>query len=242
MATMSDLNATAADPHGEPRERIAAQLASRIQRRWRAEVLAIGVHGSLAHGDDRNGSDIDLIVVTYRAGTGPTPALRRIDGHIVDLGVIAQHDLLAQARTLTTRWPLVADRYLHLRPLVDETNWLAGLRDAHLGRLAEATPREFSGLAMQAWCDSWSLLQRAIRCGQWHDEDGALLLLSEARTATAITEGLLSRTYFRSTVEATRRAAVVGLDLVELRDRLDQQAAELAKRGRSVDSSVDDLF
>ena len=34
-----------------------------------------------------------------------------------------------------------------VRPLDDDANWLAGLRDAHLTRLAEATPREFSALA-----------------------------------------------------------------------------------------------
>lgn len=239
---MTTLSETAADPYGEPRGRLAAQLAARIQRRWRAEVLAIGVRGSLAHEDDRDGTDVELIVVTYRPGTGPIPALQRIDGHIVDLAVSAQHDLLAQARTLTVRWPLLADRYLHVRPLYDEVGWLAGLRDAHLARLAEATSREFNGLARQAWCGSWSLFQRAIRSGQWHDEDGALLLVAEARTAAAVTEGLLGRTYFRSTADAIRRAAVADLDLVELRARLDQHAAELAKRGGPVDGTIEDLL
>lgn len=242
MATASDLSASVIDPYGDPRGRLAAELARRVQRRWRAEVLAIGVHGSLAHDDERDGTDIDVIVVTYRSGTGPRPTLRRVDGHIVDLGVMAQHDLLAQAKTLTTRWPLVADRYLHTRPLVDETGWHSALRDTHLGRLAEATPREFTTLAREAWCDAWSLLARAIQSGQWHDEDGALLLLAEARIGAAITEGLLTRTYFRSTADASHRAGVAGLDLVELRDRLNQQAAELAKRGRPVDGTFDDLW
>jgi predicted nucleotidyltransferase len=239
VATLSE---TVADPYGDPRGHLAAEVARRVQRRWRAEVLAIGVHGSLAHGDDRDGTDIDVIVVTYRPGTGPTSTLRRIDGHVVDLGVLSQAELLTQARALTTRWPLVADRYLHVRPLVDETNWLAGLRDAHLGRLAEATPREFTALARQAWCDAWSLMAKAIQYGQWHDQDSALLLLAEARAATAVTDGLLTRTYYRSSADAARRAGVAGLDLVELRDRLELQAAELAKRGRPVDGSLDDLL
>jgi predicted nucleotidyltransferase len=239
---VSDLSAGAADPFGDPRGRLAAELAQKVRRRWRAEVLAIGVHGALAHDDDRDGADIDVIVVTYRPNTGPRPTLRRVEGHVIDLGVIAQHDLLGQARTLTTRWPLVADRYLHTRPLIDESGWLAALRDTHLGRLADASPREFIALAREAWCDAWSLLERAVNYGQWHNEDGALLLLSEARTATAVTEGLLTRTYFRSSAEAAQRAQVAGLDLIELRERLNQQAAELAKRGRPVDGALDDLL
>ncbi|GAA3384337.1 nucleotidyltransferase domain-containing protein [Cryptosporangium minutisporangium] len=218
------------------RDHLAADLARRIRRRWRAEVAAIGGTGALAHDDDRDGTAVSLVVVTYRPGGGPRSTRRRLGGQLVDLTVAAQQDLLARARTLTTDWPLQADRYLHVRPLDDDGNWLAGLRDAHLARLAEATPREFSALAREAWCAAWELLTDAVHAGQWHDEDGALLLLAEARIATAITEGLLARTYFRGRADAARRTGVAGLDLVELRDRLEQQATELSRRGCPTDA------
>jgi hypothetical protein len=245
--TRADRDAAADPSHpsdrfGDRRRTIAQEVGEQVRRRFAADVLAIGVHGSLAHDDDRDGGDVDVIVVTYRDGAGPRPTLRRIDGHVVDLGVVAGPAYLANARTLTTRWPLVADRYLNTRPLLDDTGWHASLRDTHLGRLAEASPREFTALAREAWCDAYSLLERAVQYGQWHDSDGALLLLSEARTAAAVTEGLLTRTYFRGSADATRRTNVAGMDIVDLRDRLSQQAAELTKRGRPVDGTVTDLF
>jgi len=215
---------------------LAADLARRIRRRWRADVAAIGVTGALAHDDDRHGTDVELLVATYRPGAGPAPARRRLGDHVVSLTVASQPELLTRARTLTTHWPLEAGRHLHVRPLDDDGAWLAQLRDAHLGRLAQATPREFSALARESWCAAWSLLTDAAQSGQWHDEDGALLLLAEARIATAVTDGLLTRTYFRGPADAARRSGVVGLDLVQLRARLGDQAAELAKRGRPVDA------
>src|SRR4029453_17245665 len=94
-----------------PRGYLATRLRDVIQRRWSAEVRAIGVHGSLAHGDDTDGSDINLVVVTYRPGAGPRPTLRRVDGILVDLTVVTAEEGLRRARELTPRWPLVAHRY-----------------------------------------------------------------------------------------------------------------------------------
>jgi predicted nucleotidyltransferase len=70
-----------------PRGYLAARLRDVIQARWSADVRAIGVHGSLAHGDDTDGSDVNLLVVTYR-NAGPRPAQRRVDGILVDLSVV----------------------------------------------------------------------------------------------------------------------------------------------------------
>src|SRR5687767_7937819 len=95
-----------------PRLVVAEQVADAVRRRYATEVQAIGVHGSLAHGDDTDSSDIDLVVVTRWPRTGPRPATRRIDGIIVELGVIGAEEYLGHARTLTTTWPLAADQYL----------------------------------------------------------------------------------------------------------------------------------
>ena len=119
-----------------PRGYLAVRLRDVIQRRWSADVRAIGVHGSLAHGDDTDGSDVNLVVVSYRPNAGPRPALRRVDGILVDLTVITADEGLRRARELTPRWPLVADRYLTTRALFDPHGWFGTQRDAHLGRLA----------------------------------------------------------------------------------------------------------
>jgi hypothetical protein len=222
--------------------RIAEEIADQVCRRWPAEIMAVGAHGALAHRDDRGGTDVDIVVVTYRPDQGPTPTSRKIDGLIVDLGVISADQYLLHARTLSTRWPLAADQYLHTKVLYDESRWHERLRDTHLARLAEASVREFTALAREAWCTATSLHERAVKCTEWYDTDGALLLLGEARTAAAVTQGLLTRTYFRGSADATHQTGLAGADMVEVRERLRQQATELAKRGRPVDGEISDLF
>jgi predicted nucleotidyltransferase len=224
------------------RGRLATRLGDVIQHRWSADVQAIGVHGSLAHGDDNDSSDVNLLVVTYRAGAGPRPALRRVDGILVDLDVVTGDEGLRRARQLTPRWPLDADRYVTTRALHDPRGWFGTLRNTHLGRLAEARPPEFSALARHNWEVASAAHARAVRLAGWYETDAALILIAEARVHAALVAGFLTRTYFRNTADAVRRTGLAGADMQELAAVLKQQAEELTARGRPVDGAVALLF
>lgn len=223
-----------------PPWRVAEEVADAVQRRWSAGVVAIGVHGALAHGVDTG--TVDIVVVTYRETTGPGPATRQIDGVIVNLMVIDADRYLRHARTLSTSWPLAADQYLTTKALYDPEGWHDRLRDTHLARLAEATGREFAALAREAWCHACSLHARARRLAEWYDTDGAVLVLGEARTATAVVEGLLTRTYFKDSADAVHRVGLGHAQVDELGDKLAAQAIELERRGRPAQGTVTDLL
>jgi hypothetical protein len=238
MAAVPDAN-----PYLEnPRWVVAEQVADAARRRFPADILAIGVHGSMAHGDDADTSDVDLVVVTYRPDAGPRPVTRRIDGVLVDLGVVGADEYLRHARSLGTSWPLAADRYVTTRPIHDPTGWLEKLRDVHLGRLAEARNAEFTALAREAWCRAASAHARATRLAGWYDTDAALVMLAEARLSAASVVGLLSRTYFRNAADAVKRTGLAGADLTVLGEVLRDQANDLANRGKPVDGTVSDIF
>lgn len=227
---------------GNVRWVVAEQVADAARHRYPADVLAVGVHGSLAHGDDTDTSDVDMIVVTYRPGSGPRPVTRRVDGVLVDLSVIGADQYLRHARTLSTSWPLAADRYMTTKPIHDPDAWLERLRDTHLSRLADARPAEFSTLAREAWCRAASAHARAIRLTQWYDTDTAMLMIGEARLSASMVVGLLSRTYFRNSADAVKRTGLAGVDMTELGSVLRAQSDDLTARGRPVDATVGDFF
>jgi hypothetical protein len=229
------------DVSSNPRWAVAEDVAAAVLRRHGDSVHAIGVHGSLAHGDDTDGSDVDLVVVTRRPGTGPQPANRRVDGIIVDCGVIPADEYLTHAATLSTSWPLAADQYVTTKAIFDPDGWHARLRDTHLARLAQADEAEFIALAREAWGPARSTVDKAMRLAVGNDTDGAVLLMSEARLATALVDGLLSRTYFRGSADAVRRTGSGEAGLTDLDLRLAAQAQELARRGAPVDATADDV-
>jgi hypothetical protein len=225
-----------------PRWQLAERVTDAVRRRFSGDLLAIGAHGALAHGDDGEDSPVDLVVVTTAAGTGPRPATRRIDGVIVDLGVIGAEEYLAHARTLSTGWPLAADQYLTMAATFDPDGWFDLLRDTHLARLAEAGTGEFTALAREGWYVASSAAARARRLAVWHDTDTALVALSDARVAAAVVDGLLTRTYFRDGPDAVRRTGLAGVPMGDLVERLAGQATELGRRGRPVDGDIAGLF
>ena len=225
-----------------PRWAVAERVSEGLRARWGMDLQAVGVHGALAHGDDTDVSDVAMVAVTRRSSTGPAPGARRIDGVIVDLGVISADEYLRHARTLTTSWPLVADQYLTTKALHDPDRWLPRLRDTHLTRLAQAEGQVFAALAREAWCRATTAHGKARRMAEWYETDAAMVVLAEARIAVAVVEGLLTRTYFRNTADAVRRTGVASSHLYELGERLTVQAQDLARRGRPVDGEVSDLL
>jgi predicted nucleotidyltransferase len=237
-----------------PRWALAEQVADALRERHGRHLQAIAVHGSLAHGDDTDTSDVDLVVVTRSAGStlgrldasgagaGPRPGRRRVAGVLLEIGVISATEYLAEARTLTVSWPLAADRYITTKALHDPDGWLPGLRDAHLAHLARADAGTFAGLAREAWCAAASDQAKARRLAEWYETDSAMLVLAQARLGVALVEGLLTRTYFRNGADAVKRVGVASSHSYELADRLAAQAAELARRGYPVDAEVDDLL
>ena len=239
-ATLS--TSTAPPAPRNPRWVVAEHVADVLRQRWGAELQAVGVHGSLAHGDDTESSDVDMVAVTRNKRGGPGPGTRRIDGVIVDLGVVAAEEYLRHARTLTTSWPLVADQYITTKPLHDPDGWLPRLRDLHLAHLASTEAHVFASLAREAWCRAARSQAKARRLAEWYETDAAMLVLGEARLGVALVDGLLTRTYFRNSADAVRKAGVASAHIHELGVRLGAQAMELARRGRPVDGEVENLL
>ncbi|GAA2544400.1 hypothetical protein GCM10010435_11150 [Winogradskya consettensis] len=225
-----------------PRWHLAVRLRDVILKRWSAEVRAVGVNGSLAHGDDTTSSDVNLVVVTYRAGAGPRATRRRVDGILADLVVVTGDEVLRRAAEITPRWPLEADSWLTTRDLYDPRGWFADLREAHLAKLASARPAEFSTPARSNWCVASAAHARAERLAEWYETDTAMVLMAEARLHTAMVAGLLGRTHFRNQADAVRRSGLAGADMTELGATLRAQADELAARGRPVDGPLSALF
>jgi hypothetical protein len=225
-----------------PRGALAVRLLDAVQERWSADIQAVALCGSMAHGDDTDSSDVNLVVVTYRPRTGPKPTRRKVDGIPVDLRVVCAEDGLVQARLLTMTWPLQADAYISTLAMHDPKGWFKTRREAHLNLLAEARPMEFTGLARQNWAVASNAHARAVRLTQWYDTDAALILMAEARLHAALVAGFLTRTYFRNVADAVKHTGVAAADMQELAAILRYQAEELTARGRPVDGRLGALF
>src|ERR671921_265238 len=185
----------------DERLRLAADLTERLLDRHKAGIVAVGVHGSVARGDDGEESDLDLAVVT----TGPEVEVPdrtlylRPGGLVVDLGAIAAEAYLEEAGHIGPAWPLSSDQYVHHLAIHDPGGYFHKLQHVHQAAVEEAGSEVFAAAAGFDLVQllSWEVKARAAELA------GDLLTtgvaVKEAAILAAPGGGLHTRTAHRPT-------------------------------------------
>ena len=215
----------------DERLRLAADLTERLLDRHKAGIVAVGVHGSVARGEDGEESDLDLAVVT----AGPEVQVPdrylylRDRGLVVDLGAIGADAYLEEASHIGPAWPLASDQYVNHLAVHDPGGYFHKLKHVHEAAVEEAGPEVFAAAA------GFDLVQLLSWEGQARAAElaGDLLTtqvaLKEAAVLAALVVGLLTRTAYRDTAHglaATAATGVAGPGFAEAYRRLLDPTAE----------------
>ncbi len=108
---------------------LAHEIADRVRARYGDAVMAIGIYGSLARGDDGPYSDIEMLCVLRAISqrqivewsAGPWKA---------EVDLYSEEELLRKAEMVDGRWPLTHGAFRHILPLHDPQVILARVRSA----------------------------------------------------------------------------------------------------------------
>jgi hypothetical protein len=104
----------------EDRLALGRELTARLLDRHGTDaLLAVGLHGSVVHGDERDEPDLDLAVVTAGPEVEVADRALRHRGVVVELGVITAEAYLHEAAQIGPTWPLAADQYVNHLPVHD---------------------------------------------------------------------------------------------------------------------------
>ncbi|MGH2815889.1 MAG: nucleotidyltransferase family protein, partial [Actinomycetota bacterium] len=132
----------------DERVRLAGELAELlVERHGPAAIAAVGVHGSVARGDDTEESDLDLAVVTAGPEVEVPDRSLRYRGTVVDLGAIAADAYLEEASHIGPAWPLAADQYVNHLAVHDPGGFFHKLKHVHEAAVEEAAPEVFAAAA-----------------------------------------------------------------------------------------------
>ncbi len=124
----------------EERWALAQEMATQIRALHREDLLALGLYGSVARGQDRPYSDLEMLAVLKRAGEdrtyewtpGPWKA---------EVNFQSRDTLLGQAAEVDELWPLTHGAFVFVKPLYDPEGFFPELRAVALGQ-PEARFRE----------------------------------------------------------------------------------------------------
>ncbi len=90
------------------------------------DVIAVAIHGSTAHGEDREWSDLEMFAVTR--GKPDVRGYGTIHGGIVvEIALASEEDALREVSNTPGNWPVSVDGWLHTIPTHDPMDLLPRL-------------------------------------------------------------------------------------------------------------------
>jgi Nucleotidyltransferase domain len=193
----------------DERVRLAGELTGRLlDRHGPAAIVAVGVHGSVARGDDGEESDLDLAVVTAGPEVAVPDRSLRHRGTVVDLGAIPADAYLEEASQIGPAWPLAADQYVNHLAVHDPGGFFHKLKHVHEAAVEEAGPEVFAAAAGFDLVRllSWEATARAAELAG--DVTTTLVAVKEAAVLAALVVGLHTRTAYRNLGHALHATAV----------------------------------
>ena len=215
----------------DERLRLAADLTERLLDRHRAAIVAVGVHGAAARGEDTDESDLDLAVVTVGPEAEVPDRYLRHRGIVVDLGAIAADAYLEEAGHIGPAWPLASDQYVNQLAVHDPGGYFHKLQHVHQAAVEEAGPEVFAAAAGVDLVQllSWDATARAAELAG--DLLTTQVAVKEAAVLAALVVGLHTRTAYRGTshaLHATAATTAAGPGFAEAYRRLLDPTAEPA--------------
>ena len=127
----------------ETRLEIARRVTDFVLRRH-PEVIAVAVHGSTAHGEDREWSDIEMFAVTR--GPHSARGYGTIHGGVVvEVSLVSEEDALRVVSSPPGNWPVSVDGWLHTLPTHDPEGILLRLASLAANPNADALGRHARG-------------------------------------------------------------------------------------------------
>jgi predicted nucleotidyltransferase len=192
----------------EQRLELARGLTAALLRRHGEEaIVAVGVHGPVARGDDGDGSDLDLAVVTAGPEVEVPDRFLRHRGTVVDLAAITADAYLEEAGHIGPAWPLAADQYVSQLVLHDPGGFFHRLRHVHEAAVEQSPPEAFRAAAGYDLVQLVSWEARARDAELAGDLAVTSLAVKEAAVLAALVVGLHTRTAYRNLAHAVRVTA-----------------------------------
>jgi kanamycin nucleotidyltransferase len=184
------------------RIRVAKELSEGFLGRFGDQIVATGLRGSVAREEDNEHSDVDMVVITEDAGIVGSRSL--LLGPIaVEVLATSRAEYLHEATVIGPWWPMLADQFIHSRPLHDPNNFYGELRRHYDAAMNAASDEVFVRAESQDIVQAVTWAYKA-RASTGSNETIARLAIAESALRAVMSIGLRARFVFKNSAHAFR--------------------------------------
>jgi hypothetical protein len=188
---------------------VARDITAKLLEKYGDEIVAVGLHGSVARGNVHEGSDIDFSVVTRRKDLVPERELR-VGGVLISFGTGSREGYLEVAKRMTYHWSIAGGEFLDFLALHDPDGFFDELRETWVKAMAAKSEMDFLLMARDNLFEGYEWAWKADRDLAERSDAETAISLNEGLIATALAVGLITRTSWTSRGEAVAQAAEAG--------------------------------
>ncbi len=179
--------------HHRARIEIANRIKKMVLKKYRKYVLGIAIYGSVAKGEDRKYSDLEMFVVTRKKFA--VREYRYVYKSIpIEISYIPEREMLRKARQITPDWPIVADFYRSYRILYQKDDWFRRLERA----VASQNQDDFKRAIEKSLVWLHELIGKIKNAYLCNNNSLFLYLASHFGWESIIFLGLINRSYYES--------------------------------------------
>jgi kanamycin nucleotidyltransferase len=219
---------------------LAGTVTAQLRRLEGRNLLAVGLYGSVARGEDRAHSDIDLVLVVRSGKTGLRMLMR--NGVLVSLLRLTPDEAVEEVRGYAWNLPEALSGWQSVRPLYDPTGLLRRLRDRSLRPTAHQF-RETARRGFLGTFEDYGKLLNALEAGDteearemaiWFTQGAAMIsLCMERRTVSTGRRVFAELPDQRGSGNAIRRLRYETLSIEETTRLARSVWASLLRRARA---------
>lgn len=182
----------------EERLTIAKEFSKKIRAKFKENLLAIGIYGSVARKTDQAYSDLEMLVILKKSGS--RKALEGVyKGLKYEITLFTREEVKNKISMIDIDWPVTVGQYLKVIPLYDPKNIFADL----VKEYKKVIKRDFKPYIAEAFSgDLFELFCKFLNAKERKDYQAMRFLIFLLCDMVTKFLGLLNRQYYHS---ATRR-------------------------------------
>lgn len=180
----------------EERLALAKEITEHLLADYGDSIVAVGLHGSMAHQESDERSDLDFAILT-RGGDDLRGRDIFYGGVELSLSTHGVDDYLREAGEVDDGWAIESDQYVSVLVLHDPDGVFDRARAAQERAAERAEPDDFLDRTRENVVGAAECLRKAERCVDQGSPIAANVMLTYAVVSLAQAIGLLTRTRWR---------------------------------------------